>query len=158
MATEAPAKDTDRYFEEIGDDEYWEVENARTVTEADVVNFAGVTGDFHRLHVSRAFAETESAFGERIAHGNLVHCLTEAAITDRNPKAFSYGHDNLRFANPVFFGDTLSMRREVLRKEDYDEEFGRIVYRYETTNQDGETVLVNDHIKLVAKADGGRAD
>lgn len=151
MATEAPSKDTDRYFEQIGDDEYWTVEDARTMTEADVVNFAGVTGDFHKAHVSKPFAEETSAFEERVVHGNLVHCITEAVITDRNPKAFSYGHDRLRFVNPVFFGDTLSMRREVREKDDYDEEFGRVVYRYETSNQDGQTVLVDDHIKLVAK-------
>ena len=153
MATEAPAKDTDRYFEQIGDEEYWTVEDARTITEADVVNFAGVTGDFHKVHVSKTFAEDESAFAERVVHGNLVHCIPEAVITDRNPKAFSYGHDNLRFVKPVFFDDTLSMRRDVHEKSDYDDEFGRVVYRYETRNQGDQTVLANDHIKLVRKRD-----
>ena len=52
MDMDAPSKDTDRYFDSIEEGETYTVEAARTITEADVVNFAGISGDFHPLHVS----------------------------------------------------------------------------------------------------------
>lgn len=144
------SKDTDRYFEEIDEGETFSVEAARTITEADVVNFAGLSGDFHPLHVSReAAADTE--FGERIAHGNLVFAVAEALVADMNPKSFSYGYDSLRFTEPVPIGTTISARREVIETEVYNEDLGRVVYRYEVENEDGETLLVCEHITLVER-------
>ncbi|MFB6136204.1 MAG: MaoC family dehydratase [Halobacteriaceae archaeon] len=153
---EAPAKDTDRYFEEIAVGETHTVEAARTVTEADVVNFAGLSGDFHPLHVSATAAE-ESEFGERIAHGNLVFSVAEALVADMNPKAFSYGYDGLRFVRPVGIGTTLTVHREVVETEPRDEDLGRVVYEYEVEDQSGETKLVCEHVTLVERApdDGG---
>lgn len=153
MAKRAPAKDTDRYFEEIEVDETYSVDDARTITEADVANFAGVVGDFHRIHMSDPFAEEDTEFDGRIAHGNFIAAAVEALVSEMNPHSFSYGHDNVRFVEPVLPGDTLSVRREVVEKEDYDDDYGRIVYRYEAENQDGELVHVNDHTMLVQKRD-----
>lgn len=147
---EAPAKDTDQYFEEISAEEQYTVEDARTITEADIVNFAGLSGDFHPLHMSREAGEA-SDFGERVAHGNLVFSVAEALIADMNPKGFSYGYDDLRFVDPVCIGDTLTVHREIVDRESYNEDLGRVVYRYEVENQDGETVLACKHITLVQK-------
>lgn len=147
---QAPAKDTDRYFEEIETGETYERDGVRTITEADVVNFAGVSGDFHPLHMSVA-AAADSGFDRRIAHGNLVFSIAEATVADMNPKSFSYGYDNLRFVDPVFIGDTLSVSREIVELEEYDESLGRVVYEYEAENQGGETVLACDHITLVER-------
>ncbi|MFB6120824.1 MAG: MaoC family dehydratase [Halobacteriaceae archaeon] len=148
----APSKDTDRYFEAIEEGETYTVEDARTITEADVMNFAGVSGDFHPLHVSTA-AAADSDFEERIAHGNLVFSVAEALVADMNPKSFSYGYDSLRFTAPVTIGTTISARREVVSTESYDEDFGRVVYEYEVTDEDDETVLVCEHITLVEKSE-----
>jgi acyl dehydratase len=150
MSTDAPAKDTERYFEEIEEGETYSVESVRTITEADVVNFAGLSGDFHPLHMSTAVAE-ESDFGERIAHGNLVFSVAEALIADMNPKAFSYGYDDLRFIRPVPLGTTLSVSREVVETEPRDESLGKVVFQYEVENEDGETVLACKHITLVER-------
>lgn len=146
----APAKDTDRYFEEIEGGEEYSVENARTITETDVVNFAGISGDFHPLHMSVPAGEA-SDFGERVAHGNLVFSVAEALVADMNPKGFSYGYDDLRFVNPVFIGDTITAHRTVVERESYNDDLGRVVYQYEVENQDGETVLACKHITLVQK-------
>jgi acyl dehydratase len=51
----------------------------------------------------------------------------------------------------VYPGDTLSARRELVEKEEYDEDYGRAIYEYETTNQDGETVFVDRHTLLVKR-------
>lgn len=147
---EPPAKDTDRYFEEINPNEQLTIKNARTITEADIVNFAGVSGDFHPLHMSEPKAAA-SNFEGRIAHGNLVFSIAEALIADMNPKGFSYGYDELRFVDPVFIGDTLTIHREIVEYESYNEDLGRVVYAYEVENQDGETVLACKHIVLVQK-------
>ena len=150
MTHPAPAKDTDRFFEAIEAGEVFEVEDARTITEADIVNFAGVSGDFHRHHVSKAFAEKDSNFEGRVAHGNLTFVVTEGVIAEMNPKALSYGH-NVRYHRPVKIGDTLSVKRTVTETEDYDDTYGRVVYEYETRNQDGDVVLVDEHIMLIRK-------
>jgi len=148
---DAPDKDTDRYFEAIEEGETYEVVDARTITEADVTNFAGVSGDFHPLHVSTA-AAADSDFAGRIAHGNLVFSVAEALIADMNPKSFSYGYDSLRFTAPVTIGTTISARREVIETEEYSDDLGRVVYEYEVTDTDGETLLVCEHITLVERA------
>lgn len=153
MTKEAPAKDTDRYFEEIEVGETYTVEDARTITEADIVNFAGVTGDFHPLHLSEPFTESETEFGERIAHGNFVASVVEVLVLEKNLNSMSYGHDNVRFVEPVFIGDTLSASREVIDKQEEDGDYGRVVYHYEAWNQHGDVVHVNDHIMYVEKRD-----
>lgn len=148
---DAPAKDTDRYFEAHEDGETFTVADRRTITEADIVNFAGVSGDFHPLHTSAAVAE-DTEFGERIAHGNLVFSVAVALVADMNPKAFSYGFDDLRFVRPVPIGTTITVHREIVETEVHDEDLGRVVYEYDVENEDGETVVACDHITLVERA------
>lgn len=145
-----------RPFEEIEEGEQHTVEKARTITEADIVNFGGLSGDLHPMHVSETFAETETSFGERIAHGNLVFSITSAIAAGVNRMSFSYGYDNLRFVKPVTIGDTLTIHREVVETKDYNEDLGRVVKKYEAENQNNETVLAVEHISLVEKA--GKAD
>ncbi|MFH5801427.1 MaoC family dehydratase [Haladaptatus sp. CMAA 1911] len=149
---EAPSKDTDRYFEEIEEGETLAIENVRTITEADIVNFAGLSGDFHPLHMSSVTGE-ESDFGERIAHGNLVFSIAEALIADMNPKAFSYGYDELRFIKPTPIGTTLTVRREIVQTEEYNPSLGRVVYAYEVENRDNDTLLACKHITLCQRRD-----
>ncbi|MDR9431800.1 MAG: MaoC/PaaZ C-terminal domain-containing protein [Natronomonas sp.] len=149
---DAPAKDTDRYFEAIEEGETLTVEAARTITEADIVNFAGLSGDFHPLHMSKPVGE-DSDFGERIAHGNLVFSVAEALIADMNPRSFSYGYDSLRFIRPVGIGTTLTIHREVVETEGYNDELGRVVYQYEVEDQEGTTLLACKHITLVGRRD-----
>lgn len=153
MATEAPAKDTERYFEEIELGETYTVEQQRTITETDVVNFAGLSGDFHPYHMSTEVVK-DTPFGERIAHGVLVFAIAEALVADMNPRSFTYGHEGLRYPTPTRIGDTLTVHREVVETDDYNDEYGRVVYKYVAENQDGETVFVcKQHITLVEKRD-----
>lgn len=148
---DAPSKDTKRYYHEIEVGETYAVEQARTITEADIVNFAGLSGDFHPLHMSVPHA-ADTEFGERLAHGNLVFSIAEAIIADMNPHAFSYGYDELRFIRPVPIGTTLTVRREVIETEEYNEDLGRVVYQYEVEDEEGETVLACKHITLCERA------
>ncbi len=147
---DAPAKDTERYFEAIDEGERYSAEQQRTITEADIVNFAGISSDFHPLHMSKTVAD-ESDFEGRIAHGNLVFSIAEAMVADMNPRSFSYGYDDLRFVNPVLVDTTISAYREVVETEPYNEDLGRVVYEYEVVDEDGETLLVCKHITLIER-------
>ena len=92
---------------------------ARTVTESDLTNFAGVSGDFNHLHTDEA-RMADSMFGERIAHGMFVFSAATGLIWQaRSPEerasvvAF-YGIDRVRFRAPVFVGDTIHVELEVV--------------------------------------------
>jgi acyl dehydratase len=140
-----------RYFETIEIGETASFDRVRTITEADIANFAGLTGDFHPIHMSSEFAERETQFDGRIAHGQMIADITESIAAEENLHAFSFGHDRTRFVNPVYPGDTLSARREAVEKEVYDDDYGRVVFEYETTNQDDVTVLVDRHTMLIKR-------
>ncbi|MEM1578080.1 MAG: MaoC/PaaZ C-terminal domain-containing protein [Archaeoglobaceae archaeon] len=117
---------------------------ARTVTEADIVNFAGISGDWNRIHVDEEFAK-KTRFGKRIAHGLLTLTIvsgltTRLKLTEDSLIAF-YGIDKLRFTNPVFIGDTIKAIVEVDGKEDKGE-YGVVAFKITAVNQRNETVLV----------------
>jgi len=128
----------------------------RTITEADVANFAGVSGDFNHLHMdAEAMAETE--YGERIVHGALVFSVATGLLwQDRDESmrehvvAF-YGIDRLRFVRPCFIGDTVRVEREVADKEPRDHPVATGIVRYEITvlNQRDETVLAAEFLSLL---------
>ena len=86
----------------------------RTVTEADVGAFAGVTGDFNPLHTDELFARSETPFGTRIAHGPLVHSISYGLKSVRDQwKILALVECQRRFRAPVFFGDTVWGEYEV---------------------------------------------
>ena len=121
-------------------------EHAKSVTDADVVLFAGVTGDFNPVHVD-AEAAARSMFGGRIAHGMLSAGLISAAIAMRLPGPGSiYLSQTLRFTKPVRIGDTVTARVEVLEVI-----AAKRRVRLATTcrNQHGEVVLDGEAMVLV---------
>jgi 3-hydroxybutyryl-CoA dehydratase len=87
---------------------------SKTITEADIVLFAGLSGDFYPLHVNAEYAKT-TRFGARIAHGLLSSSLlsTVNAILLGVPGGI-YVQQSLQFRRPVFIGDTLTARAEVV--------------------------------------------
>lgn len=86
---------------------------SRTVTEADIVLFAGISGDFNPLHLNREFAE-QTRFGGNIAHGMLTASLISTVIGTKLPGPGAiYMSQNLRFTAPVKAGDTVTARAVV---------------------------------------------
>ncbi|MWG35983.1 MaoC/PaaZ C-terminal domain-containing protein [Halomarina oriensis] len=124
------------------------VTQGRTITGADVVNFAGVSGDFNHLHTD-AERMADSGFGERIAHGALVFSAMTGLLwqsrtpAEREAVVAFYGVDRLRFRAPTFVGDTIHVELEVTGKEPKDHPVGNGVLEYdaEVLNQDGDVVL-----------------
>jgi acyl dehydratase len=143
----------DRYFEEVELGEEWTTDG-RTITEADVVNYAGVSGDFHPYHVNAEFA-CDSDFGGRIAHGLLVLSVAAALESTENEHAFMYGFESMRFVTPTALGDTIHVEIEVTDKSVKSDDHGVITKHFEVQNQDGETLLVCDKLELFERADEG---
>lgn len=132
------------YFEDFKAETVYE-SRGRTVTEADIVNFAGLSGDFVELHTNEEFAR-KSPFGRRIAHGALVFSISTGLMTQMNlvndtVLAF-YGMDKLRFTGPVFIGDTVRVVKRVVELKEKDAERGVITFETQVLNQHNEPVIV----------------
>jgi acyl dehydratase len=86
---------------------------AKTITEADIVLFAGVSGDTYPLHLDEEYAKT-TRFGRRVAHGMLSASLlsTVTGLMLGTPGGL-YVEQTLRFRRPVYIGDTLTARSEI---------------------------------------------
>jgi 3-hydroxybutyryl-CoA dehydratase len=126
----------------------------RTVTEADIVNFAGLSGDFVELHTNEEFAR-QSPFGRRIAHGALVFSISTGLMTQMNlindtVLAF-YGIDKLRFTGPVFIGDTVRVTKRVIELKEKDAERGIVTFETQVLNQNNEPVIVYTDKLLVKR-------
>lgn len=118
----------------IGD----EASLSRTITEAHIVNYAGITGDMNPLHVDAEYA-AHSMFKERIAHGMLVAGLISAVLGTQlpGPNSIYLGQD-LKFMAPVMIGDTITVVVTVTDKRD---EKRIIKLRTTACNQRGEMVV-----------------
>lgn len=130
----------------------------RTVTEADLVAFGGISGDYFYMHFDEIAAK-ESPFGKRIAHGYFVLSAAAGLFVSPapGPVLANYGLDTLRFVKPVGIGDTIRARLTAKRKVDRNKKDangqgqGVVAWDVEVTNQLGELVASYDILTLVAK-------
>src|SRR5262245_10015521 len=116
----------------------------RTITETDIVNFAGITGDWNEIHTNKELAE-RGPFKQRIAHGALVFSIATGLSVRLGQTADSiiafYGLDRLRFVKPTFIGDTVKVRQKVQEKSERDESSGIVTILNEVVNQRDEVVV-----------------
>jgi len=130
----------------------------RTVSEADIVNFGGVSGDYFYMHFDEIAAK-DTQFGKRIAHGYFVLSAAAGLFVSPapGPVLANYGLDNLRFVAPVAIGDTIRARLTCKRKVDRNrtDEQGRgqgvVAWDVQVTNQNEELVASYDILTLVQK-------
>ena len=118
----------------------------RTVTEADIVNFAGLSGDYNPIHVDAAFARG-TLFQKRLAHGLLVLAMASGLYTQcemnlRSKANLIAAMDiQWRFLKPVFIGDTIHVAVEVVEKrETRKPDRGIVIQKRTVVNQQGEAV------------------
>ena len=118
---------------------------ARTVTETDVVMFAGISGDYNPLHTNEEYCKT-TQFGTRVAHGPLIYAIAagllfQLHLYDDTLIAF-LGFENLRFTKPVKIGDTIHAKVTVLETTESSSKPDRGVMKrkLEVINQRGEVV------------------
>ena len=106
--------------------EEWEIGNeyispSRTVTETDIINFAGVSGDYNPLHMDEEYCK-KTQFGTRIAHGPLIYSIAagllfQLHLYDDTLIAF-LGFDSLKFTKHVIAGDTITAKINVIEKRE----------------------------------------
>jgi len=130
----------------------------RTITEADIVNFGGLSGDYFYAHMDK-IAAAESLFGERVAHGYFIVSAAAGLFVDAapGPVIANYGMDNLRFVEPVKIGDTIQVELTCKQKtpkplRDEQKPHGVVVWDIKVKNQRNELVATYDILTLVEKA------
>lgn len=133
-----------RYFEEYEQGEVL-LSRGRTITEADVVNFASLSGDWNEIHVNEEYSR-QGFFGRRIAHGALIFSIAIGFTTrfdsSKQPDLIAfYGVDRLRFVKPVFLGDTIRLKQTIQSLEPRDEKSGIVNLMLETLNQNEAVTL-----------------
>jgi acyl dehydratase len=136
---------------------------SRTVTEADVVAFAGLTGDYNRLHVDAEYART-TQFGQRVAHGLLVASmsvgLVTRAIQSQRLELAMLGllENRLRFPAPTFIGDTIRVEIIVTRLSPTKRhDRGIAVFNRRTLNQRKELVVDSESTLLLKRSRSAQA-
>jgi acyl dehydratase len=129
----------------------------RTITEADIVAFAGLTGDYSELHTSEVYAKA-SQFGRRVAHGMLglafAHGLMWPRTGELRETAIAFlGIDDWKFVGPIFVGDTIFVNYSLAELRDSKSRATQAIATFdvELVNQDGKVVQRGRKILLVSK-------
>ena len=113
-------------------------QTSKIITEKDINDFAGVTGDFNPAHLDQAYAE-KTMFKGRIAHGLLSVGLLSAVLGNILPgQGTIYLSQEIKFLAPVRIGDTITARVEVI---ELIPEKNRAKFRTICANQDGKLVV-----------------
>jgi len=116
------------------------VSRGRTVTEADVVGFASLTGDWHPQHSDAQWAES-SPFGERIAHGLLVVSLAAGLVPFDPGRVLALRQvSQATFKRPVRFGDTVHVEGRIAELVPASEDAGLVTLAWNVVNQDDRLV------------------
>lgn len=126
-----------------------------TITEAHLVNWAGLTMDFYPLHMNQEYA-AQTPFKQRVVHGPLTFAMAVGLMGMTGEAKDSViawlGVDNMRIPEPVFIGDTIQLRAEVTElNETKKPNQGFCKMRYEVTNQNKKVVMVFDMNFLMHK-------
>lgn len=130
------------------------VTDGRTITEADIVNFAGISGDFNPMHTNAAYAE-KTPFGQRVAHGALVFSIATGLayrmrFLEGTVLAFR-SIDEWKFSAPVMIGDTIYCEVEVVELKEASKLGGGVVtFSVKVYNQDKKAVQKGKWSVIVA--------
>lgn len=144
-----------RYFEEfsIGDKI---ITTARTITETDIVNFAGLSGDFNQIHIDAAYAGTQM-FKQRVAHGLLVLSIAsglavQTRFMEQTVMAFREISE-WKFSKPIFIGDTIHVELEVTELKGMPRlGGGAVTIKLNVKNQNDEVVQTGTWLALMMSA------
>jgi acyl dehydratase len=137
----------ENFYVSIGD----QVTFSKTISESDVYQFAGITGDFSRIHIDAEYAR-KTPLGQRVVHGVLLVGLmstTGTLLIDKferrgpNEQSYSVGYDRVRFIKPVFIGDTATVTDTVVGIELPKR---RCRSKVEIHNQHGQLVCAAEHL------------
>lgn len=129
---------------------------SRTITEADIVNFMGVSGVFEELHMSTEYIKEHSMFGKRVSPGPLTFIAAEglavlAGLIHHTGMAL-LGIDKMVWPKPVFCNDTIKVEIVVVSKRETKKpDRGVIVFDHIVKNQHGEVVLQMQKVRMIRR-------
>jgi len=127
---------------------------SRTITETDIVNFAGISGDYNQMHVDAVYS-ANTAFGERVAHGLLVLSIVsglavQTGVMEKTVLAFREIQD-WKFIKPVLIGDTIHAELEVTETKLLRRiSAGSVKIEVKVINQRDDIVMKGDWLVLIA--------
>ena len=125
----------------------------KTVTEADIMAFAGVSGDTNPIHLHADFAKA-SRFGERIAHGMLVLSYAVGLVPFDPERVVALRRvGDVVFKRPVRLGDTLRVNGKVMETTDVGEDAGLVAFAWSVVNQD-DRVVTRAKVEVLWRRDG----
>lgn len=133
-----------QYFEEFEVGQKM-ISPGRTITESDVVGFAGLSGDFNQIHTDEQYAAT-SPFGARVAHGLLGLSIASGlalrtGVLEGTVMAFRE-ITSWKFIKPIYLGDTIHVEMEIVTTKALKRVGGgKVDLQFDVQNQDGETVM-----------------
>ncbi len=142
------------YFEDVRAGDTFE-SPTRTITETDLVDFAGLSGDFNPLHTDEEFAKT-TEYGHRIAHGSLVLSIVTGlrqrmGLFDRTIIGLLEIR-SWRFLKPVFIGDTIQAVTVIKElRETSKSDRGLMIQGIQVLNQHGEVVQEGEFVMLIRR-------
>ncbi|RIK21483.1 MAG: dehydratase [Anaerolineae bacterium] len=124
----------------------------RTITESDIVAFAGLSGDFNQIHTNAVHAAADT-FGKRVAHGLLVQSIAtglavQSGVIEGTVLAFR--ELDCKFSLPVFIGDTVHVEIEIVETKAFPRlKGGNVTMKFAVVNQDGAAVQRGNWVMLV---------
>ena len=152
MSPLPPAK-RGMYFEEFAAGQKINTAS-RTITETDIVMFAGLSGDFNQIHVDAEYSKT-TPFGQRVAHGLLglsiaSGLVVQTGMMEGTIMAFREVNE-WKFIKPIYIGDTIHVKKRVTEKQEKSLQRGLITFDTKVFNQDNEAVLVYQDKLLIQR-------
>lgn len=144
---------TRKYYEDFVLNESRQT-GSRTLSAEDIDFHAKESGDYFPHHMDEAWCNTQP-FKHRIAHGTLIFTVAVGLTADLiNEVSMTYGYDRLRFIKPVFINDSIQVTVTIKEKKEHRKPgHGLVTELVECFNQQGDLVMVCEHLLLVQKKD-----
>ncbi len=140
-----------RFFEEFAPGQQI-VTAGRTITETDIINFAGLSGDYNRIHTDAVYA-AEWLFGERVAHGLLILAIAVGLAVQTGmveDTVLAFRELDWKFSRPVMIGDTIHVVLEVTETKALPRlGGGNVLMKAQVVNQKGEVAHRGNWTMLV---------
>jgi 3-hydroxybutyryl-CoA dehydratase len=149
------AEDTRVFYEDLEVDAEHK-STGRTITETDVVSFAGLSGDFNNMHIDEEFAQ-KTVFKGRVAHGLCVLSVASGLwfTMPRLATIAFMGLEDWRFSGAVKFDDTIHITRKLVEKREHKRpNMGFLIFEVLVHNQSGEVVQKGKWVILVQRREG----
>jgi len=146
---------TGKYFEDYELEEVFE-SPGRTITETDLVLYAGLSGDYHQVHTDEDYCKGRSVFKKRILHGLFALILVEglkSRLGHFEGTSLASLEWNWKFLKPLFIGDTVHVRWHIKEKRETKKpDRGIMIETVQLISQNGDVIGEGDHVIMIQRS------